>query len=134
MQTAIINGKPSLYITPVTLVPVINPSDYASAFVGIATEMATETEPTDFDFENDPEVQAELNAWYASMDTPEAFEAYDAWVTEQERIAIEQEEADFEAHLCSQYDSEIAELASLGDAYAKDLNSCDEFHGGAMKC
>ena len=123
---ATINGTPSIFQTPEAPNAGIT-TDYATRiddFFGIATEMATEP---DFDFENDPEVQAELNAWYASMDTPEAREAYDAWVTEQETEA-------FEAHLCSQYDAEIAELASLGDAYAKDLNSCDEFHGGAMKC
>ena len=114
MQTTI-NGKPSVFLS-LTSVPIINPSDYATAFVGIATEMVAETEPTDFDFENDPEVQAELNAWYASMDTPEAREEYDAWVTEQERIAIEQEAADFGAHLCSQFDADSAELESLGDA------------------
>ena len=115
---ATINGTPSIFQTPEAPNAGIT-TDYATRiddFLGIATEMATEP---DFDFENDPEVQAELNAWYASMDTPEAREAYDAWVTEQERIAIATEgemSAEEEAHLCSQFDAEAAELESLGDA------------------
>ena len=49
---ATINGKPSIFITPVTPVPVISPADYATAFVDIATEMATQAEPkTDAEFD-----------------------------------------------------------------------------------
>ena len=119
MQTAVINGKPSLYLTPVTPVPVINPdpSTYFADVVRAAKAMA-EDAMTNEDWLNDPEVQAELNAWYAAQDTPEAREEYDAWVTEQERIAIESEcemTPEQEEHLCSQFDDETAELASLGD-------------------
>ena len=113
---ATINGKTSIFkgleVQPAGMIN----TDYETRiddFLGIATEMATEN---DFDWENDPETVAELNAWYDSLDTPEAFEEYDAWVTEQERIAIEKEEAEFEAHICSQYDAEVAELENLGDA------------------
>ena len=126
MATATINGKPSIFQTPEAPTAGIT-TDYATRiddFFGIATEMATD-DRTDDEWLADPEVQSELNAWYAAQDTPEAFEAYDAWVTEQETEA-------FEAHLCSQFDAEVAEMASFGDAYAKDLNSCDEFHGGAI--
>ena len=128
MQTAIINGKPSVFLT-VTPVPVINPSDYETRiddFLGIATEMATEAR-TDDEWLDDPETVAELNAWYASMDTPEAFEAYDAWVTEQEQ-------AEFEAHLCSQFDAEAAELESLGDGARHYIAGHDDVWqaGGAI--
>ena len=105
MATAMINGKPSIYITPVTPVNPTYPARIKD-FTEIAESMATEPEP-DFDWENDPETVAELNAWYDSLDTPEAFEEYDAWVTEQERIAIESEcemtARGLEAHICSQF-------------------------------
>ena len=120
---ATINGQPSVFRTPAELPtdsihPTVDYETRVNGFVGIASEMATEAEMTDADWLNDPETQAELNAWYDSLDTPEAFDAYDAWVTEQERIAIETEGemTPEEADLCSRYDAEAAELASLGDA------------------
>ena len=119
-MAATINGKPSIFKTPEVSPAGITTPDYETRigdFLGIANEMVTETEPeTDEDFLNDPETQAELNAWYDSLDTPEAEAEFDGWVTEQEREA-------FEAHLCSQYDAEIAEMEALGEGYLIGLNT-----------
>ena len=60
-----------------------------SSFVSVARDMASEVsdaEKTDADWLNDPEVQAEMNAWIDSRSTPEALDEWDAWVSEQERI------------------------------------------------
>ena len=77
-----------MFLTPVMPVPVINPTlDYANAFVQIAIEMVTETEP-ETDWQNDPEACRGYEEWLVSLETPEAFEEYDAWVTEQEREAF----------------------------------------------
>ena len=122
MATATINGSPSIFQTPEFPTTAVTP-DYETRIadvITIATEMADET-LTDADWLNDPETVAELSAWHEELDEawrndPKAQAEYDAWVTEQERIAIEKEESDFEAHLCSQYDADADELASLGDA------------------
>ena len=128
MATATINGKPSVFqslVTPTEQSPTY--PDRVADFTAIATEMAAEAEPkTDADWLNDPKTRAELNAWYDSLDTPEAFEEFDAWVTEQERIAIMSEAemtAEEEAELCSRYDADAAELASLGCACLIGLNT-----------
>ena len=110
MQTATINGKSSVFLSPVTPVPVIDQPTYFADAVRVATEMATDTEPTDFDWYNDPEVQADLNAWHDSLDTPEAQEQRDAWCDEQERAELERREAELERQ------AEAAELASLGES------------------
>lgn len=115
---ATINGKPSIYQTPELPTAAIT-TDYETYLVQqvqFARGIAEDTEPTDDDYLNDAEVQTELNAWYESQDTPEAREELDAWVTEQEREA-------FEAHLCSQYDAEIAEMQALGEGYLIGLNT-----------
>ena len=128
MATATINGKTSIFqslATPTEQSPTY--PDRVADFTAIATEMAAEAEPkTDADWLNDPKTQAELNAWYDSLDTPEAFDEYDAWVTEQERIAIETEgemSPEEEADLCSRYDADAAELASFGCACLIGLNT-----------
>ena len=61
-----------------------------SSFVSVARDMASEVsdaEKTDADWLNDPEVQAEMNAWIDSRRTPEALDEKDAWMSEQERLA-----------------------------------------------
>ena len=128
MAASTINGKPSIFqslATPTEQSPTY--PDRVADFTAIATEMAAEAEPkTDSDWLNDPKTQAELNAWYDSLDTPEAFDEYDAWVTEQERIAmmIEGEMSlEEETDLCSRYDAEAAEAASLGCGYLIGLNT-----------
>ena len=121
MRTAFINGKPCVFLTPEPLAPV-NPSDYTTAFVNIATEMVTETEP-ETDWQNDPEACRGYEEWLTSLETPEAFEEYDAWVTEQEREA-------FEAEMERQ--AEEWEQSQLGMVYAEELNAHPfRFTGGA---
>ena len=113
MANATINGSPSLFVSPVFSPVNPNPiTDYATRvndFLSIATDMATEseTEMTDADWLNDPATQAELNAWHDSLNTPEAFDAYDAWVTEQERLAED-------AAICERYDADAEAYAELG--------------------
>ena len=109
---ATINGTPSLFKTPEVPTTGIT-TDYETSLteqVQFAREMATDTEPTGFDWYNDPEVQADLNAWHDSLDTPEAQEQRDAWCDEQERAELERREAELERQ------AEAAELASLGDS------------------
>lgn len=128
MATAMINGKPSVFktlATPTEQFP-IYPTRVAD-FASITSDMTAEAEPkTDEDWLNDPEFQAEYNAWIDSQNTPEAFEKLDKWVTEQERLAIMTEgemTPEEEAHLCSQYDADAAEMASLGCGYLIGLNT-----------
>ena len=54
----------------------------------MASEVSDE-EKTDENWLNDPEVQAEMNAWIDSRKTSEALDEKDAWMSEQERIATE---------------------------------------------
>ena len=117
MQTAIINGKPTVYLTPVTPVPVINPS-YASAFVGIATEMVAETEAQQHT--NCPDCQAEMVNWRLDNPTASDTDAENAHHQIWEgcpscRAEYAEWSSEFEEHLCGQYDAEVEELASLGD-------------------
>ena len=126
MQTAIINGKPTVYLTPVTPVPVINPSDYASAFVGIATEMIAETESQQHT--NCPDCQAEMVNW--RLDNPTASEG-DATEAHHQiwegcpscRAEYAEWSSEFDAHLCSQFDAEIEEMKALGEGYLIGLNT-----------
>ena len=126
MTTATINGKPSLYLT-ITPPQPTQPSypERIADLTTIASEMVEDSEPqTDADWLNDPETQAELNAWYDSLDTPEAQAEYDAWVTEQERASLETTESEaYEAHLEAQ--AEEYDLARLGDAYLEGINGHD---------
>ena len=107
MTHATINGENSVYLTPVTPVPIIKSvCDSLSDAVKIATEMVAETEKpvdewTDEDFLNDPETQAELNAWY------------------------EEREAESDA-LCDAHDADAHKLASLGDGALRAIAGHDE--------
>ena len=126
---ATINGTPSIFQTPVTPVPVINPDAYSTAFVGIATDMVAETEAQRHT--NCPACQEQMVHWRTANPTaneadaekaheqiwsecPACVAEYCEWSEGVERAT--DAEAEFEAHLCSQYDAEAAELASLGDA------------------
>ena len=128
MATATINGKPSVFITPIELPtaridPTADLQNHRTDAVRIANEMATElstadTEMTDEDYFNDPEFQAEYNEWYEKLDEqwrndPEAQRKFEEWCDEQERLA--DEEAELEA-LCEAHDAEASELVSLGCA------------------
>ena len=116
-KTALINGSPSLFITP-SEIPNL-PKSYISDFVSVACDMVREAsviqEKTDNeDRLNDPG----LNAWYEERDAefwndPKAVAEYDAWVSEQERIHLEMTPEE-ETYLCSRYDADAAELESLG--------------------
>ena len=135
MATATINGKPNIFKTPEVPAP-INPVSYEDRIteaVNIATKMVAETyvtdaEMTDEDFLNDPETQAELNAWCEKLEAewladPEAQAEFDAWISEQERLA---EEAEMEQQ------AEEWENSRLGMAYAEELNAHPfRFTGGA---
>ena len=129
MQTAIINDKPSVFLTPVTPVPVTNPTaDYATAFVSIATAIAAEAEAQQHT--NCELCQAEMVSWRTANPTASEADAADAhrniweacpscraeYAQWSEAVKADADaEAEFEAHLCSQYDAEAAELESLGD-------------------
>ena len=106
-MAATINGKPSVFHTPEMPVPLI--TDFQTHFAEQVSSAVAMAEDVETDWLNDPETIAELNAWNKSLETPEAQAQYDAWVTEQER-------AELDEHLCSQYDAEAAELAELGEA------------------
>ena len=120
---ATINGIPSIFLTLTPPITSTGYSTYVSDAVAIAiamvAELATLEPRTESEWLDDPETQAEFNAWIDAQDTPEAFDAYDAWVAEQERIAIMQEgemSPEEEAHICEQYDAEAEAYANLGCA------------------
>ena len=87
-----------------------------------ATDLATPEAPmTDAERLNDPEFQADYNAYLERLERewrndPEAQAEFDAWVTEQERIALETEgemTPEEEADLCNRYDADADVYAEL---------------------